>query len=204
MSAQATRLAAWLQGAGISWDGTLIQMRPTGGGLGVFAVADIQESAALCEIPRAAVLSVRCSLHSLAVLLVTQPRRLAPSYARSNCSRMCRSCCDINRAAGVRQYFEIKGCGCLFRNTGIADLLALHGIREGLGLSIAILYELSIGQRSPWRGSPPFTSILIAREGSTHQAACLPRDRASHIDSTTHACRMGLQPKGWQSCGADS
>ena len=94
MSGQLTRLSAWLKGAGITWDDRLMRMRPSAGGLGVFAVADIKEGATLCEIPRAAVLSVR--------------------------------------------------------TTGIADLLELHGIREGLGLNIAIMYELSIGAISPW------------------------------------------------------
>ena len=94
MSGQLTRLSAWLKGAGITWDESLIRMQPCAGGVGVFAVGDVQEGAILCEIPRAAVLSVR--------------------------------------------------------TTGIADLLELHGIREGLGLNIAIMYELSIGARSPW------------------------------------------------------
>lgn len=59
MSAQVTRLSAWLRSAGISWDEGLIQICPVGGGLGVIARAPIQEGATLCEIPRAAVLSVR-------------------------------------------------------------------------------------------------------------------------------------------------
>ena len=42
MSAQVTRLSAWLRSAGISWDEGLVQIRPAGGGLGVFARADIQ------------------------------------------------------------------------------------------------------------------------------------------------------------------
>lgn len=42
MSAQVTRLSAWLHSAGISWDEGLIQVRPAGGGLGVFARVDIQ------------------------------------------------------------------------------------------------------------------------------------------------------------------
>jgi hypothetical protein len=94
MSAQLTRLAAWLKGAGITWDEALIQMQPAAGGLGVFAVADVPEGATLCEIPRAAVLSVR--------------------------------------------------------TCGIADLLEAAGIREGLGLNLAIMHELSLGAASPW------------------------------------------------------
>lgn len=36
------------------------------------------------------------------------------------------------------------------QNTGIADLLEYHRIRGGLGLIIAIMYEISIGQKSFW------------------------------------------------------
>ena len=119
MSAQLTRLSAWLEGAGITWDEALIQMRPAGGGLGVFAVADVPEGATLCEIPRRAVLSVRTS--------------------------------------------------------GAADLLEAHGIREGLGLAIAIMYELSLGARSPWCAPLPSTSPHASRRRGMQRSWALHR-----------------------------
>ena len=36
------------------------------------------------------------------------------------------------------------------QNTGIADLLKEHRIRGGLGVILAIMYEMSIGPQSPW------------------------------------------------------
>ena len=36
------------------------------------------------------------------------------------------------------------------QNTGIADIMEQHRIRGGLGLIIAIMYELSIGKESFW------------------------------------------------------
>lgn len=36
------------------------------------------------------------------------------------------------------------------QNTGIAALLDQHMIRGGLGLVIAIMYEMSIGKKSYW------------------------------------------------------
>jgi hypothetical protein len=36
------------------------------------------------------------------------------------------------------------------RNTGIADVLAEQKIRGGLGLILGVMYELGLGEKSPW------------------------------------------------------
>jgi len=57
----AHKLRAWLCEQGITWDEQLvaIQARAGGCGLGVWALQDIREGAALCRIPKTAILSRR-------------------------------------------------------------------------------------------------------------------------------------------------
>ena len=59
---------------------------------------------------------------------------------------------------------------------GIADLLALHGIREGLGLNIAVMHELSLGAASPW----------CAGAASSRAATQSHRTRQAYM----HACAI--------------
>ena len=94
MTDQCRNISIWLRLAGITWDKSLVDLRPVDGGLGVFAVRHLCDGQKLCEIPKKAVLSVQ--------------------------------------------------------NTGIAELLEEHKIGGGLGLIIAIMYELSIGKKSFW------------------------------------------------------
>ena len=58
---QLARLEPWLANVGITLQAGAIRIRTTDGGLGVFAIRDVQEGELLCTIPKAAVLSVRTS-----------------------------------------------------------------------------------------------------------------------------------------------
>lgn len=90
-------LQHWMRANGIAWDRTAVSV--SGGvskseGFSVYAVKDIAETHALCEIPKDAVLSVR--------------------------------------------------------NTAAAEIIETEQLGGGLGLILAIMYELSLGVASKW------------------------------------------------------
>ena len=58
---QLARLQQWLASVGITLQADAIRIRTTDGGLGVFAIRDLQAGELLCTIPKAAVLSVKSS-----------------------------------------------------------------------------------------------------------------------------------------------
>lgn len=98
-AAKLAALEAWMEGVGISWDRSLIQLVDRSAGcsglaLGVVAAADVGEGATLCTLPKAACLSTR-----------TSP---------------------------------------------IADILEREGLGGGLGLTLAVLHEMSLGPESEW------------------------------------------------------
>jgi SET domain-containing protein 6 len=60
----------------------------------------------------------------------------------------------ITAAADVREGDLLaqipKSAVLSVRNTTLADVLALEGIRGGLGLTIAVLHEYTMGEKSRW------------------------------------------------------
>lgn len=58
---QSARLQESLESIGIEMQTDLIRLGATNGGLGVFAVRDVQKGQVLCTIPKSAVLSIRNS-----------------------------------------------------------------------------------------------------------------------------------------------
>jgi hypothetical protein len=55
-----------------------------------------------------------------------------------------------NITAGQKLCVIPKTAVISIKSTGIADVLRKEGIKGGLGLTIAILYEWAIGEKSKW------------------------------------------------------
>jgi hypothetical protein len=140
-------LLGWLERAGIWWDERLVQIRvgqsgSSGPDLGVFAVADISENQVrgrVCVAAAPVSASPRVPQRHCAAGMRWRPAHMNVAAAGSAAAAGAQVLCMIPRAAILSR-----------RNTSLASVLEAERLGGGLALTIAVMFEASLGPASFW------------------------------------------------------